>query len=82
MQITLRYEQQRGRPAPGLEGRFGRAPASDDVPVTHARTTMDPNGEQERIDLARYEIDPDAVARAILDRLVAGRTIPAPPADR
>ena len=43
---------------------------------------MDPNGEQERIDLARYEIDPDAVARAILDRLVAGRTIPAPPADR
>ncbi|HZB76875.1 MAG TPA: hypothetical protein VE526_11670 [Solirubrobacteraceae bacterium] len=40
-----------------------------------ARTTMDPDGEHERVDLVRYQVDPDAVAAAILERLVAGRTL-------
>src|SRR5215213_9788993 len=82
MQTTLRYEQQDGRSEPGREGRFGRVPAMDDVPVGDARTTMDPDGEQERIDVVHYEVDPDAVARAILVRLLAGRTFPAPPGNR
>jgi len=77
MQITLRYEQQSGLSQSGREGRFGRVPSTDDEPVADARTTMDPDGEQERIDVVHYEVDPDAVAQAILARLVAGRTLPA-----
>jgi len=44
--------------------------------VADARTTSNQDGEQERIDAVRYEVDPDAVARAILERLMAGRTWP------
>ena len=75
MESTLRDEQQDGRSEPGREGRFGRVLPTDDVPVGDARTTMDPDGEYERVDLVRYEVDPDAVAAAILARLVAGRTL-------
>jgi hypothetical protein len=75
METTLRDEQQDGRSEPGREGRFGRVLPTDDVPVADSRTTMDPDGEQERLDLVRYEVDPAAVAAAILERLVAGRTL-------
>jgi hypothetical protein len=75
METTLRHEQQDGRSEPGREGRFGRVPPTDDVPLADARTTMEPDGEQQRVDLVRYEVDPDAVAAAILARLVAGRTL-------
>ena len=77
MQTTLRYEQQQdGRLESVLEGRFGRAPQIDDVHVADARTT-DPDDGQDRFDRVRYGVDPDAVARAIVERLVAGRTWPA-----
>jgi hypothetical protein len=82
MQTTLRYEQQDRRCEPDREGRFGRVPPTQDEPVADARTTMEPDGEQERIDAMHYEVDPDAVAQAILTRLIAGRTLPALGDDR
>jgi hypothetical protein len=82
METTLRYEQQSGRSEPDREGRFGRVPPTHEVAGPDARTTMDPDGEQERIDVVHYEVDPDAVAKAILARLLAGRTFPAPPDGR
>ena len=75
MQTTLRYEQQDGRTEPGQQGRFGRAFPAEEVHVADARTTSNPD-DQERIDAVRYTVDPDAVARAILERLAAGRTWP------
>ena len=65
-----------GLSEPGQPGRFGRALPAEEVHVADARTTSNQDGEQERIDVVRYEVDPDAVARAILERLVAGRTWP------
>ena len=76
MQTTLRYEQQDGLSEPGQPGRFGRALPAEEVHVADPRTTSNQDGEQERIDAVRYEVDPDAVARAILERLMAGRTWP------
>jgi hypothetical protein len=81
MQTILQHEQQDGRAEPGSEGRFGRAPLAEDRQAADAGTTTDPPGEPRRIDLVRYEVDADAVARAILDRLVAGRTLLLRPAD-
>ena len=61
------------------QGRFGRevrpAPAPDDVSMADARTTMQTDRAAGRFDMAGYEIDPDAVADAIVDRLLAGRTL-------
>jgi hypothetical protein len=73
MQTTLRYEQQEGHSEPAREGRFGRAPETTDRPVTDPSTSIERDDGQ--IDVVRYEVDPDAVARAILERLVAGGTI-------
>ena len=78
METTLRHEQQDGRAESGREGRFGRVAPMDDVPVTDARTTMEPDRDDERLDLVHYEVDPDAVAAAILERLFAGRTLRPP----
>jgi hypothetical protein len=81
MKTASRYEQQEGR----ARGRFGRdvrsAAALDDVQMADARTTMQTDGRDERFETARYEIDADAVADAILSRLLAGRTLPPPRAD-
>ena len=76
MQTTLRYEQQDERTELGQPGRFGRALSAEEVHVADARTTSNQDGEPERTDAVHYEVDPDAVARAILERLVAGRTWP------
>jgi hypothetical protein len=54
----------------------------DDAHVADARTTTHADDGQDRFDQVRYEVDPDAVARAIVDRLVAGRTWPALRGDR
>ena len=64
MTTLLRHQHQQ------RAGRFGRAVPSDDVetPAKEAPTTTD----APRVD---YVIDADAVAGAILARLVAGRTI-------
>ena len=83
MQTTLRYEQQDGHSESALQGRFGRAPQMDDAHVADARTTTHPDDDgQDRFDQVRYEVDPDAVARAIVERLAAGRTWPALRGDR
>jgi hypothetical protein len=59
-------------------GRFGRevrpAPA-DDVQMADARTTMQTDRAEGRFETAGYEIDADAVADAIVSRLLAGRTL-------
>jgi hypothetical protein len=75
MKTATRYQQQDalGR------GRFGRevrsALAADDVPMADARTTMQTDRASGRFDTAGYEIDAHAVADAIVDRLLAGRTL-------
>ena len=78
MQTTLRYEQQDGRSEPAREGRFSRAPEITDQPVTDPTPAPDRDDHHKRIDAVHYEVDPDAVARAILERLVAGRAIRPP----
>ena len=72
MKTVTRYERQE---AP--QGRFGREvrPAPADVQMADARTTMQTDRAEERIETAGYEIDADAVADAILSRLLAGRTL-------
>ena len=81
MKTATRYQQQDalGR------GRFGRevrpAPAADDVPMADARTTMQTDRVEAPFETARYEIDADAVADAILSRLLAGRTLAPPRGD-
>jgi hypothetical protein len=59
-------------------GRFGRAVPTEGVETDEARTAMT-RGE-ERSQYAGYEVDADAVAEAIVARLLAGRTL-APPRD-
>ena len=60
-------------------GRFGRdvpGVAPDDVQMADARTTMQTDDALEGAENVGYVIDPDAVAAAIIDRLMAGRTLP------
>ncbi len=81
MTTVARYQAQQDAP----RGRFGRdvrpAPAADDGPMADARTTMHTDRARERFDTAGYEIDADAVADAIVCRLLAGRTFAPPPGD-
>jgi hypothetical protein len=75
MKTATRYEQHQD----ALErGRFGRevrpAPAAD-VSMADARTTMQTDRADGRFLRAGYEIDAHAVADAIVDRLLAGRTL-------
>ena len=78
MKTALRYQQQAAR-----RGRFGRevpaAPATDDVQTAEARTTMQTDGPDGTGESGVYMIDAHAVAEAILDRLIAGRTLAVPP---
>ena len=81
MKTASRYDQQKER----RRGRFGRdvqsADALDDVQMADARTTMQTDRMEERFATLTYEVDADAVADAILSRLVAGRTLAPPPGD-
>jgi hypothetical protein len=75
MKTATRYEHQEDT----LErGRFGRevrpAPAAD-VSMADVRTTMETDRAEGRFARAGYEIDTNAVADAIVDRLLAGRTL-------
>jgi hypothetical protein len=65
MTTLLRYQQR--------AGRFGRAVPSEDVEPYETGTPM-PKDEDSST-TAGYVIDADAVAEAIIARLVAGRTI-------
>jgi hypothetical protein len=62
------------RAARGRFGRDVRTPAPDDV--QDARTTMQTDKTLEQDAALGYRVDPDAVAEAIIDRLLAGRTLP------
>jgi hypothetical protein len=81
MKTVPRYEQQELQ----TRGRFGRedrpAPAADDVQMADARTTMQTDRAEGRFETAGYEIDADAVAAAIVSRLLAGRILQPPSAD-
>ena len=77
MPALTRYKKDTAR------GRFGRdvpAPATDDVQMADARTSMQSEGEG-RFEIAGYEIDADAVADAIVARLLAGGTLLLRPVD-
>lgn len=69
MTTVLRHHQR--------AGRFGREIRSEDAQMPDA-TTKDTGGADAPFDVAGYVIDPDAVAAAIIGRLVAGGTIPSP----
>ena len=77
MKTAIRYQRR------DKAGRFGRdvQAAQADVQAAEARTTMQGHGGEERFDTAGYEIDPDAVASAIVSRLLAGRTLQPAPRD-
>ena len=81
MTTAARYEQLEGR----AQGRFGRdvrsAAALDDVQMADPRTTMQTDRVQDRFETLKYEIDADAVADAIVSRLLAGRTLMPPRGD-
>jgi hypothetical protein len=68
MQTALRHNQRKGR--------FGRDVRSADEPTTDARTAM--QTEAVRFERLDYEVDADAVAAAIVNRLLAGGALPPP----
>jgi hypothetical protein len=77
MQALTRYQQH-------ARGRFGRevpAPATEDVQMADARKTMQSDPGDDAYETGGYQIDPHAVADAIIDRLMAGRTLPKRPAE-
>jgi len=80
MRTLPRYQQQEVEPG-GRFGRTVRIPAADDVQMDDARTTMHDDCADARLEMAKYEVDADAVAAAIVDRLLAGRTLPLPSDD-
>ena len=79
MPALTRYEGQ-DRTARGRFGRDVPAPVTDDVQMADARTSMQTDPD-DGFQTAAYEVDADAVAGAIIARLLAGRTLPLHPAD-
>ncbi len=74
MRTVLRYKQR--------VGRFGRDVRGDDVRAGKFARATETDGADERAAAAGYVVDADAVAAAIVERLLAGRTITLPPARR
>jgi hypothetical protein len=90
MQTVTRYQQHPAdfvggnKPDGPARGRFARevpAPATEDVQMAEARKTMKSDRADEACETGGYEIDADAVADAIIARLMAGRALPRLPAD-
>ncbi len=77
MKTATRYQQQELQ----ARGRFGRSLAADDVPMADARTTMQTDRAEGRFERVGYEIDADAVAKAIVNRLLAGGMLAPPRTD-
>jgi hypothetical protein len=75
MKTATRFQQHVAR-----RGRFERDPRAetDDVPMDEP-TTKPTDGLDGHHGVGVYMIDADAVAEAILARLIAGRTYPPPP---
>jgi anti-sigma28 factor (negative regulator of flagellin synthesis) len=80
MQTVTRYQEQ-DRTARGRFGREVPAPATDDVQMADARKTMQSDHGDECFETGAYEVDADAVADAIIARLMAGRTLSRHPAE-
>jgi len=57
------------------KGRFGRAVTSDDARAAGSAA----DGPDERFETLGYAVDARAVADAIVERLLAGRTLRLPP---
>jgi hypothetical protein len=75
MTTVLRYQQR--------AGRFGRdVRGVDEVQMDDARTAMETDCDDDCRRTAGYVIDAHAVAAAIVERLLAGRTLKPPPAAR
>jgi hypothetical protein len=72
MEMVTRYEQQDGISEPVKEGRFGRDARLGDH-IDEARTDTLSDGTDEP--LVDYVVDPQAVAAAIVERLLAGRAL-------
>ncbi len=73
MEMVTRYEQQDELSEPAKEGRFGRDARQGDH-VDEARTDKQSDDDRWEL-LVTYVVDPDAVAAAIVDRLLAGRAL-------
>ena len=71
MEMVTRYEQQDGTSEPVKEGRFGRD-ARLGAHIDEART--DKLSDRTDEPLVDYVVDSQAVAAAIVERLLAGRT--------
>jgi hypothetical protein len=72
MEMVTRYEQQDGSSEPVKEGRFGRDARLGDH-IDEART--DKLSDRTDEPLVDYVVDPQAVAAAIVERLLAGRAL-------
>jgi hypothetical protein len=81
MKTLTRYQKQDRL----SQGRFGRdvraGAATDDVQMADPRTTMQTDRADDHLDRVGYEIDAHAVAAAIVNRLLAGRTLSPPRAE-
>jgi len=79
MRTLTRYQQQQERAG----GRFGRplAPCRSADEMDDPTMPMQTECDEGRFASATYRVDPDAVASAIVARLLAGRTLPGPLAD-
>jgi hypothetical protein len=67
MTTLLRYQQR--------AGRFGREIRGEDVETYDTGTAMDKHDQRGASQTLGYVVDADAVAAAIVDRLLAGRTL-------
>jgi hypothetical protein len=65
MKTLLRHQQR--------AGRFGREVPSEEAQMGDVRTTME--NDDDRFETFGYVVDADAVADAIVSRLLAGRTL-------
>jgi hypothetical protein len=79
METVTRYEQHDELREPVKEGRFGRDARQDEV-VDGPQTDNHSDGDHWE-PLVDYQVDPEAVAAAIVCRLLAGRSL-GPRADR
>jgi hypothetical protein len=73
MTTVLRYQR---------DGRFGRALRGEEPQRADVTATIDADAARERSETAGYAIDAHAVAAAIVERLLAGRTIAIAPQKR
>ena len=67
MTTLLRYQQR--------AGRFGRELRGDEVETYETTPAMETDDDRESAQVLGYVVDADAVAAAIVDRLLVGRAL-------